>query len=152
MYKLYLEENTSSNALLAKALLDYNITNYELIYNKNGKPYLKDIPLFFNISHDNDMVALVISDKEVGIDLEYLTYRPNVVKRFFAKNEQLIMKKSSNKEYDFTRIWVMKEAFVKMKGIGITYGLEKVDTTKLKKKIDVIDKKTYLIAICRNEE
>ncbi len=152
MYKLYLEENISSKDLLAKALLDYNISNYEVIYNKDGKPYLKDIPLFFNISHDKNMVALVISDKEIGIDLEYLTYRESIVKRFFTKNEQLIMAKSSNKEYDFTRIWVMKEAFVKMKGFGILYGLEKVDTTKFEKQIDIIDKEKYLIAICKSDK
>ena len=152
MYKLYLEENISSKKLLEKVLLEENITSYNVIYNKYGKPYLKNNPFYFNISHDKITTALVVSDKEVGVDLQYLTFRKAVVDKFFTKGEQQIIEKSKNKEYNFTKIWVMKEAFVKMKGTGITYGLEKVDTTKLKKKIDVIDKGAYLIAICRSEE
>ena len=29
----------------------YNIYDFDIIKNKNGKPYLKNIPLYFNISH-----------------------------------------------------------------------------------------------------
>ncbi len=152
MYKLYLEENIASKKLLEKVLLEENITSYSIIYNKDGKPYIKDNPFYFNISHDRKTTVLVISDKEIGVDIQYLTYKKSVVSRFFTKDEQEIMEKSNNKEIDFTKIWVMKEAFVKMKGVGITYGLEMVDTTKLKAKIDVIEKDAYLIAICRNEE
>ena len=45
----------------------------------------------------------------------------------------------------------MKESYVKMLGIGILYGLEKVDTINLIRKFEIIDKKEYLISICRNE-
>ena len=45
----------------------------------------------------------------------------------------------------------MKEAYVKMKGMGITYDLQNVDTIVLANKFEIIDKDDYLIAICRNE-
>ena len=151
MYKIYLEENTSSKALLTKVLQENYIANKEIIYNAYGKPYLKNNELYFNISHDKNITVLVTSDKEIGVDLEYLTYRPSVVKKYFNLKEQNIIKKSRRKEYDFTKIWVMKEAYVKMKGIGITYGLQNVDTAVLANKFEIIDKDDYLIAICRNE-
>ena len=34
----------------------------------------------------------------------------------------------------------MKEAYVKMLGTGILYGLERVDTIKLEKNFEIIDK------------
>lgn len=151
MYKIYLEENTSSKALLNKVLQENYIANKEIIYNAYGKPYLKNNELYFNISHDKNITVLVTSDKEIGVDLEYLTYRPSVVKKYFNLKEQNIIKKSRRKEYDFTKIWVMKEAYVKMKGMGITYGLQNVDTVVLANKFEIIDKDDYLIAICRNE-
>lgn len=151
MYKLYLEENISSKELLTKALKDAHITNIDIVYNEHGKPYLKSSELYFNISHDKNMIVLVTSDKEIGVDLEYLTYKPSVVNKYFTPREQEIIKKSKNKEYDFTKIWVMKEAYVKMLGTGILYGLERVDTIKLEKNFEIIDKDEYLIAICRNE-
>lgn len=151
MYKLYLKENISSKELLTKVLKDEKVTNAEIVYNEHGKPYLKNNELYFNISHDKNITVLVTSDKEIGVDLEYLTYKPSVVNKYFTPREQEIIKKSENKEYDFTKIWVMKESYVKMLGIGILYGLEKVDTINLIKKFEIIDKKEYLIAICRNE-
>ena len=95
---------------------------------------------------------MVISDKEIGVDLEYYIFKENVVRKYFTNNEQNEILNSANKEYDFTRIWVMKEAFVKMKGIGISYGLMNVDTTKIKDKIELIENERYLIAICKSEE
>lgn len=151
MYKIYLEENISSKDLLTKVLNDDQIPDTNIIYNEHGKPYLKNNELFFNISHDKNMTVLVTSDKEIGVDLEYLTFKESVVNKYFTPREQEIIKKSKNKEYDFTKIWVMKEAYVKMLGTGILYGLEKVDTIKLTKKFEIIDKDEYLIAICRNE-
>lgn len=150
MYKIYLEENTSSKELLTKVLQENYIANKEIIYNAYGKPYLKNNELYFNISHDKNITVLVTSDNEIGVDLEYLTYRPSVVKKYFNLKEQNIIKKSRQKEYDFTKIWVMKEAYVKMKGMGITYGLQNVDTVVLANKFEIIDKDDYLIAICRN--
>lgn len=81
-----------------------------------------------------------------------MCYKESVVRKYFTNNEQNEILNSTNKVYDFTRIWVMKEAFVKMKGIGISYGLINVDTTKIKEQIELIENEKYLIAICKSEE
>lgn len=153
MYKLYIKENIDSNDLLRECLKkNFNISDYEIIYNEYNKPYLKNEKIYFNISHDNGTTVLVVSDKEIGVDVEYFTYKESVVRKYFTNNEQNEILNSTNKEYDFTRIWVMKEAFIKMKGIGIPYGLINVDTTKIKEQIELIENEKYLIAICKSEE
>lgn len=153
MYKLFTKENTTSKDLLKDILKnELNITNYELTFNKYNKPYLKDSNMYFNISHDKNTTILVISDKEIGVDIEYYTYKESVMKKYYNEFEQQEIINSNNKEYEFTRIWVMKEAFVKMKGQGISYGLQNVDTTRLKKQIKLISNEKYIIAICQSEE
>lgn len=153
MYKLFTKENTTSKDLLKDVLKnELNITNYELTFNRYNKPYLKDSNIYFNISHDKNTTILVISDKEIGVDIEYYTYKESVMKKYYNEFEQQEIINSNNKEYEFTRIWVMKEAFVKMKGQGISYGLQNVDTTRLKKQIKLISNEKYIIAICQSEE
>lgn len=153
MYRLYIKENANAKELLKESLKkDYNISDYEIIYNEYNKPYLKNEKIYFNISHSNSTIVLVISDKEIGVDVEYFVYKESVVRKYFTNNEQNEILNSTNKVYDFTRIWVMKEAFVKMKGIGISYGLINVDTTKIKEQIELIENEKYLIAICKSEE
>lgn len=153
MYRLYIKENANAKELLKESLKkDYNISDYEIIYNEYNKPYLKNEKIYFNISHSNRTIVLVISDKEIGVDVEYFVYKESVVRKYFTNNEQNEIQNSTNKVYDFTRIWVIKEAFVKMKGIGISYGLINVDTTKIKEQIELIENEKYLIAICKSEE
>ena len=153
MYKLYIKENIDSKDLLRECLKkNFNISDYEIIYNEYNKPYLKTEMIYFIISHDNGTTVLVVSDQELGVDVEYFTYKESVVRKYFTNNEQNEILNSTNKEYDFTRIWVMKEAFIKMNGIGIPYGLINVDTTKIKEQIELIENEKYLIAICKSEE
>lgn len=153
MYKLFTKENTTSKDLLKDVLKnELNITNYELTFNKYNKPYLKNRNIYFNISHDKNTTVLVTCDKEIGVDIEYYTYKESVMKKYYNEFEQQEIINSNNKEYEFTRIWVMKEAFVKMKGQGISYGLQNVDTTRLKKQIKLISNEKYIIAICQSEE
>ena len=142
MYKLYIEKNISSHDLLKKILKEeYNIDSFTIIKNEFGKPYLKDNQLYFSISHDVDTCAIAISSSEIGIDLEYLNYNERVINKYFYEAEKEIMAKSNNLKYDFTKIWVKKEAYLKMKGTGLNFGKENVDTTK-------IDYNDYLIAVC----
>ena len=153
MYKLFTKENTTSKDLLKDVLKnELNITNYELTFNKYNKPYLKNRNIYFNISHDKNTTVLVTSDKEIGVDIEYYTYKESVMKKYYNEFEQQEIINSNNKEYEFTRIWVMKEAFVKIKGQGISYGLQNVDTTRLKKQFKLISNEKYIIAICQSEE
>ena len=70
-------------SLLSKILLeDYNIklSKEILKYNNFNKPYIKDNPIYFNISHSNKYIAIIICDKECGIDIEYVDYMRDIKK------------------------------------------------------------------------
>lgn len=130
MNKLYIEENISSNDLIKRIAYDYNLSNYVVLKTKNGKPYFKGNNIYFNISNKDNITVAVTSSKPVGIDIERLTFKSSVVKHFFSKNEQEIIKNSLDKELDFTTIWVKKEAYIKYLGLDIT-SIRKIDTTKI---------------------
>ena len=130
MNKLYIEENVSSNDVIKKIATDNNLSNYVVLKNENGKPYFKDNDIYFNISNKDNITVAVTSFNPVGIDIEKLTFKNMVVKHFFSKNEQEIIKKSLNKELDFTTIWVKKEAYLKYLGLDLT-SIRKIDTTKI---------------------
>ncbi len=51
---------------------------------------------------------------------------------------------------DFTKIWVMKESYVKYLGIGLSYGLKNVDTTKIKN-FDIKKIEDYYICVYNGE-
>lgn len=148
MYKIYIEENINSKELLKKSLLEHSICNYSIDYNEYGKPFLKEFPnIHFSISHTKNICICVISNKEVGVDIQSVKYYPNVLK-YFTNSELSIVNKSENKKVDFTRIWTKKESYLKMIGQGISYGLKNVDTVKLKNKYIEGIYKDCIYSIC----
>ena len=127
MYKLYIKKNTNSNDLLNDVLKEHNI-NSKIVYNEHGKPYLENNELFFNISHSGIYTILGISDKEIGVDIEKIKeVKDNLINKICSEKEKRLIKTPE----DFTLIWVKKESYVKYLGIGLSYGLENVDTTKI---------------------
>ncbi len=90
---------------------------------ESGKPFLSSCPAFhFNISHTASHIALALHSAPIGIDIERLRdYKPDLVRRFFHFKEAEFLEGLPNAECNeaFTRIWTLKEAFVKRSGEGI---------------------------------
>lgn len=122
-----------AEVLLKKGLKYFNIYDYELIYNENNKPYIKDSNIYFNISHSGDYVAIIMSDVEVGIDIQKIKeLKLNIAKRFFHENEyqRIIDEKDVNKQTELFYIyWTMKEAYTKAIGKGLAIPLNSFDVT-----------------------
>lgn len=93
------------------------------IYGKRGKPYFRDIPLFFNLSHSGDYVACVVSEHEVGVDIQKqkAVREQQISNRFFHEKEKEWLAGLSEKERaaGFFCLWTRKEAYGKMTGEGI---------------------------------
>lgn len=151
MNRIYIKSNIFSEKLLAEALFDlFHIkdSNIQIIVNEYGKKYLKDYPnIYFNISHSGDKCVCVISDNELGVDIQKKCYKPQVYVKCFNQNEIEYIENSLDKETAFTKCWVIKESYVKMLGIGISYGLKNVNTLDLQNKFDIIVLDDYFIAI-----
>ena len=150
MYKLYIKLNSKN--LLDLVLKDNNIYNYSCFYNKYGKPYLKNIDKYFSISHTKNISVCVISDKEIGVDIEYLRYNELVMKRMFNEKEIDLIKSSKNKEEMFTIIWTIKESYSKLLGLGLNYNFKNIDTFNLKNKISVKKYQNYIVTIVEDVE
>ncbi len=122
--------------LARKLLSDYcGILPYDIIISRDsfGKPYASNLPgIFFSISHSGNFIAAVISDKDVGIDIEKLRILPVKASKKICCDEELhyIFGKSKcdidfNKEQPpdvikrFLEIWTSKEAYYKCVGTDI---------------------------------
>lgn len=119
--------------LLKEALeKDYGISSFKLFFSSQGKPYIKGRnDIFFNISHSKKCCVCVISDKEIGVDIEEIKpFSQRLAEKVCSENELIQIENSSDKAREFTKIWTMKESFIKMTGEGFSHGLKEADTTK----------------------
>lgn len=91
-----------------------------------GKTYFNNIDAFFSLSHSGRYVACVISENEVGVDIQKKR-EPNMklAERFFTKSEYESVKKDPIDK--FNRIWTRKEAVSKAVGDGLQIGFPQID-------------------------
>lgn len=93
-----------------------------------GKPFFPDTPeLHFNLSHCSGLAACLLSPSECGVDVERRRpLRNKVAKRVFSSDEQKALAESEDPDMLFTRLWTLKEAYVKAIGVGISYPMREV--------------------------
>ena len=107
--------------LAAYTKLDFKNINLSLDFNK--KPYLESHPyLFFNISHSEDYAVMAISNRKIGIDVEYMSEDfkyTDLLPDIFDKSEIVSIENAANTKETFYTLWTRKEAFVKALGKGI---------------------------------
>ena len=112
--------------LLLTRILGENGNAPTLIYGANGKPYLADKPdTFFSITHSDKWVFLAIADCEIGIDAQMpRKVCPRLAARSTSPEELAWVKEDT--EPHFTRLWTMKEAYLKYTGTGLTIPIREV--------------------------
>ncbi len=124
--------------VLAFRLLEYALQNEygittvpEFVYNEYGKPYLPNLPIYFNLSHCKDAVACVVSDHEVGIDVESITpYNDSVARRICNAEEYQRLSVSADRDIAFTKLWTEKEAISKFCGSGVSMNFSTIEKEK----------------------
>ena len=96
-----------------------------------GKPYFaEDFPVQFNLTHCKGLAACLLTDKPCGVDAERIRpLRPPVVRRAYSEAEKAALEISDDPDRLFTRMWTLKEAYVKAIGVGISYPLREVSFT-----------------------
>ena len=105
-------------------------------YNQFGRPSL-DLPLpnmslLFNSSHSNSFSLYAItSDREVGIDIEFLnnsfSYEGIIHQVLSPKERQLFLTLHPNLRFKaFFESWTAKEAYLKAAGFGLSTPLNQV--------------------------
>lgn len=120
---------------------------------ENGKPQVKDLPLYFNISHSAGWVACAVSDSPIGIDLEVIQNRDLSVARRICSQEELDYIFAENKESlrRFLQVWTAKEAYVKLTGIGIK-AMKEADFFALREHLFSLEKDDCILSIIEATE
>ncbi|MBP3791763.1 MAG: 4'-phosphopantetheinyl transferase superfamily protein [Methanobrevibacter sp.] len=146
--------------LLDSLLKEENITNPTFEIDKYGKAYISNYKdIYFNLSHSGKMVACAISDKEVGVDIEYNdpTIDLDIAKHYFYNSEYESIMKSQNPSDEFFNYWVLKESYMKYTGLGFNLDLDSFEiiidneiTLKNKKqpKFNLFEIEDYKLATC----
>ena len=116
-----------AGVLLRRALAEAGVDETEFVYGEYGKPRLAgNKGVHFNLSHAGDRAMCVIAPFRVGCDVERIGHRgAGVAERFFAPEEynQILSAPESERDAAFTRLWALKESFLKATGLGLTLPL-----------------------------
>ena len=129
------------------AVLDMcDVREREICRGEFGKPYLRSGEVYFNLSHCGEVNVCVVAEDEVGVDVQKICWKPRVLKHACNTAEAAEIRTAE----EFTRMWVLKESFVKCDGRGLAYGLKKIDTRNLKES-KVWRWGDFLIAACYNK-
>ena len=119
----------SVRELLAR--IDGPVIEPDYGYGRNGKPYFKNYPLQFNLSHSGSYVFCGVSHQEIGVDIQEIrdVKEVSLAKRFFSERESMALEFCENDEERsqlFFRMWTRKEAYGKLTGQGLA-GIMKKD-------------------------
>jgi len=116
-------------------------------FNEYGKPYYVEGPEF-SISHCKTAIAVAINDTPIGIDVESIRrVEPSLIERTMNDEEQAEIASSVDKMRAFTRLWTMKEAYLKYIGTGIVDDLKVCLDDVEMNRFHVIEKEKYIISI-----
>lgn len=146
----YYSFSKTSKELLEIALKEEGITSYKISESINGKPYIDNSNIFYNISHKNKMVGLIISDSEVGLDIEYVDTenikRKSTLKYFFTEKER----ESITTNEDLLTLWTKKESYIKLNG-GMLRDAIGLDINNTNVIYDTFKLDNYIITICKSK-
>ena len=100
----------------------FGLERFSMEYGEHGKPFVTGRPdVHFNISHCRSAIAVAVSDRPVGIDVEsFRKLSDGLIRRTMNSTESDAILASDNPEREFARLWTRKEAVFKLMGTGIT--------------------------------
>lgn len=94
-------------------------------YKESGQPTIQNGHI--SISHTEGYAACAIAREPVGIDVERgHTFSKAAAKRILSPQEELL-RESANADELLSRIWTVKESFLKMTGEGIPGGMRTLE-------------------------
>ena len=138
------EEQTEMARRVLKDMLDYLSCNFsDICISRNGKPYFANSNVHFNYSHSKHYVACAVSYHEVGIDIEETSRHisDRVAKRYLENENDNIRKLEK---------WVRKEAYSKLKGLGLLMKFQTINLDEITNSNIFISNQDYMCSIYSN--
>jgi 4'-phosphopantetheinyl transferase len=124
-------------ALIGQLLIRYllnrvfqkNSSSFVIQRTKFHRPFIQSNPSFdFNLSHRNQFVCIAgIFNGQIGCDTMDCQTKPinkRLLRKKFTINENKLIEQNP---LNFSRLWCLKESYVKYLGIGIGYPLLKLN-------------------------
>lgn len=107
--------------------------NGNFVYNEHDKPFMQNAlgerieGVDFSISHCKNAIAVVLSDRPVGVDVESFRHAEEaLLRRTMNPEEQADVCAAIDPAEAFTRLWTRKEAVLKLRGTGLVDDLHSV--------------------------
>lgn len=135
----YRQEIDRKNSIVTYLMLQYalrecfGIAAFRVNFPEYGRPYLPEYPhIHFSISHCKEGCAVAVAHKPIGVDIQEI--RPfswSVAERVCCESELAQLEKCADQEKCFTKMWTIKESYIKMIGQGLSYGMDRIDTNKV---------------------
>lgn len=152
-------ETARKETVLAWALLSFALAEKGvdvlpgLSFSERGKPFFESEKLFFNLSHSKGRACAAISATgEIGVDVQKKSaFSQKMVKRVFAEAERLLGEKQADKDAFFTRLWAIKESYLKNTGTGIAFDIRSLDFSKQCLQ-DSFEKDGLYYGVCADKE
>lgn len=117
------KRSLGAGIIIKKILNENGLSESCLKYSENEKPVVDS--LYFNVSHAGDYVVGVVSDCEVGCDIEKAVDAPlEIAERYFFAEEYEYIKSAADKDRAFFTLWTLKESYMKMTGRGMSLALD----------------------------
>lgn len=92
----------------------FGYTDADLFYDDWGKPYLKDGKKI-SITHSFNFSAMIVSDVEVGIDVEKQRDKISIIAhKFIDYEDDYLIKEATDYVNKLTVIWCIKESLYKL--------------------------------------
>lgn len=144
-FKIYNNSKERLETLQSKYILNcmlnyFGIQESPIYRTKLGKPYFKNINVFFNYSHSDNYIACAISNYDVGIDIEETD---RIITNTMVKVCNL---NQVNKLEEL----VKREAFCKLIGDGIAMFFDKDNFKNIDRNSITIKNKEYICSIYSN--
>lgn len=128
-------ENARKETILAWLLLRHALNMKSddvflpLVFSDRGKPHFENCNIHFNLSHSGNIICAAVSRVgEIGVDVQKISKFSNKTReRVFCYNERSVGERQPNPDLYFTRLWSVKESYLKQTGTGIAFDLKTLD-------------------------
>lgn len=100
----------------------------EILREPKGKPYFKEVPIEFSVSHSGKFWVCLFDTEPVGVDIQIIrrSSQEKIMKRYYRPEEKEFVETVG--EEGFFQIWTRKEAYAKYLGTGLTEELKSIST------------------------
>lgn len=115
---------------------DYS-KNFKVKKDANGKPYLINSNKHISISHTEKYTFIIVSSKNIGIDVERIRNVSDELKNYLKIN--------TNSKYQFFKEWTRREAMIKRDNLKLGNITELTKKGKFKTYFIY----PYVITICK---